>query len=176
VNGAPPTPREFARAWPWPARVGAGLAVAAIVVVVWALVLWIRAALLPSPAAFVAADREDRSEARSGAMSAAVAQLSGRSLFWVPSAPGDPGVTVVEETPQENGEQVASSYEGPSIAAIVLDEVWFSDGTRRKAGADAREDLAVVSTNAPWDATVRWRGKEFKVPFFERDRVIFKQR
>lgn len=176
MSSLPPTPKQLSRAWPWPARIGAVVAVAAAVVVVWALVLWIRAAFLPSPAAFVAADREDRSTARNAAMDASVAQLSGRSLFWVPSAPGDPGVTVVEEAAPEGGEPVASSYEGPAIAAIVLDEVWFSDGTRRRAGEEAQGDLSVVGTNAPWDATVRWRGKEFKVPFFERDRVIFKQR
>jgi hypothetical protein len=54
---------------------------------------------------------------------------------------------------------------------MVNDTVWFSDGARIKSG-ESSGDIKVVKLNAPWDATINWKGAEFTVKFFERDGVV----
>ena len=137
-----------------------------------------RAWWMPAPSAFVTKDDSKENVARyAAAFDPYVKQLDGRSLFYEPSAPGTEGEVAVEEQPEDNPDAPAPTrYDGPAITAAVLDTVWFSDGQRVKVGEGKKGDLEVVSTNTPWDIRVRWRGTEFTVPFFERDKVIFKDR
>ncbi len=104
-----------------------------------------------------------------------VKQIDGRSLFVIPppfpqkrveSAPikRDPTPVVVDKGP--------TSYGGPTISAIINDTVWFGDGKKLKLGDPAKDDVAVTALDAPWSATLAWKGKDFEVPFFERDRLI----
>lgn len=157
--------------------------VACVVLVLLALVVcapfawrFARAWFMPAPSAFAAKDdTKERAQQYAAAFEPYVKQLDGRSLFYEPSAPGSEGEVAVEPEEEIDPSQPAPTrYDGPAIQAVVLDSVWFADGQRVKAGAGKVGDMEVVSTNAPWDVKVRWRGTEFTVPFFERDKVIFK--
>ncbi len=157
----------------------AATSVLALAVVVCAPFAWrlVRVWWMPAPSAFVATiDSKDRAAQYAGAFDGYVKQLDGRSLFYEPSAPGSVGEVAAEETVEDAdpSQPAATRYDGPTIAAMVLDTVWFSDGQRVKAGTKGTGDMEVISTNAPWDAKVKWHGTEFTVPFFERDKVIFK--
>jgi len=57
---------------------------------------------------------------------------------------------------------------------MMLDSAWFSDGSRLAAGGSAKGELRVISLNPPWDATVEWKGVEFNVPLFDKNKVVFK--
>ncbi len=160
----------------WVGRLALGIAACAAFVLVWQGVKLVRTALLPSPTAFVQADAggADRAKARGEALDEAVARLDGRSLFYTPSKPGEVVAAPTEAAEDEPEEVAPDKYEGPAITAIVLDEVWFGANKRAKAGGETVDGVKVLSTNAPWGAKVEWRGKEYEVSFFERDRVIWK--
>ncbi len=97
--------------------------------------------------------------------------IDARTVFVVPAAP-DSKVAVTEEDPNKPP-PLPTTYAGPSIVAMVNDEVWFQGGKRLKIGAPAEDGLEIVRTDAPWDAVVRWKGVEFTVPLFKRDTVVF---
>ncbi len=156
-------------------KIAAALVVVAIVVCAKPAYKAIEAALLPAPGEFEASKEDKKAaDAYAAGFDGFVKQLDGRSLWWTPSKPGTDATVVVEEEPTEGDQPAPAKYDGPAIAAIVLDSVWFADGTRLSTTDDEKDGIKVVSTNAPWDAVIRYRGKEFTVPFFERDRVIFK--
>lgn len=154
-------------------RVAAGLGVLAGAVVLfsgWGLV---RALLVPSAGAQVAA-KEDKAQAEKlkGSFDAWTAQTEGRSLFLVPG----PKVAVVEkppEVPTATAETKPASYGGPGIIAMINDRVWFDDGKIIAAGGEKDGDVRVVSLDAPWSAKIEWKGVEFSVPFFAHDTVVF---
>lgn len=156
-------------------KIAGGLVLVAVFVCAKPAYKAVEAVLLPAPGEFEAT-KEDKKAAESYAagFDGFVKQLDGRSLWWTPSKPGTDATVVVEEEPAEGDQPAPAKYDGPAIAAIVLDSVWFADGTRLSTTDDEKDGIKVVSTNAPWDAVIRYRGKEFTVPFFERDRVIFK--
>ncbi|MFO0831972.1 MAG: hypothetical protein U0637_09025 [Phycisphaerales bacterium] len=167
----------------WRSLSAGGATVAALAVIAFAVVApfaWrlVRAWWMPAPSAFVTKDdSKDRAQAYAAAFDPYVKQLDGRSLFYEPSAPGAEGeapAEVVEEGASQ--ESAPSRYDGPAVTAVVLDTVWFNDGQKLKVGGGKAGDLEVLSTNTPWDVRVRWRGTEFTVPFFDRDKVIFKDR
>ncbi len=153
-------------------RVAAGLGVLVTVLILvsgWGLV---RALLVPSAGAQVAA-KEDKAQADKlkGSFDAWIAQTEGRSLFLVPG----PKVAVVEkppEAPPTAEQSKPSSYGGPGIIAMINDRVWFDDGKIVAAGAERDGDLRVVSLDAPWSAKLEWKGVEFSVPFFAHDTVV----
>jgi hypothetical protein len=135
----------------------------------------VRAWRLPAPSAFVAKDdTKNRAAQYASAFEGFVKQLDGRSLYYKPSPPGSEGEQPVEVVEDAAPEEAPARYEGPAITAIVLDTVWFADGQRVRAGTKGSGDLEVLQASAPWGARVKWRGGEFAVPFFERDKVIFK--
>lgn len=172
-----PAPKAPSKAGPaWVGRLALSVAACAALVLVWQGVKLIRTALLPSPTAFVQADAGggDRFQARGEALDEAVARLDGRSLFYTPSKPGEVVAAPTEAAEDESEEIAPDKYEGPAITAIILDEVWFGANKRAKAGGESVDGVKVLSTNAPWGAKVEWRGKEYDVSFFERDRVIWK--
>jgi hypothetical protein len=57
---------------------------------------------------------------------------------------------------------------------MIMDTVWFSDGMKLSVGDEAREDVEVVEVLAPWNAVLKWKGKEFTVPLFARDNLVVK--
>lgn len=156
--------------------VALSLVLVSIVVIATPLFHTVRGALTPSPEAVSGKiDAAEQAQAFKGSFAGNVAQTAGRSLFYVPSAPGTEATVIVEpELEDENGKPRApSKYDGPAIQAIVLDEVWFADSTRVSLGK-SKGDIEVLAVNAPWDATLRWKGGEFTVPLFTRDRIVFK--
>ncbi|MBL8760970.1 MAG: hypothetical protein JNL50_06665 [Phycisphaerae bacterium] len=100
-----------------------------------------------------------------------LAQTTGRSLFVIPAAPrpvrNDPPPTPSDTTPRP-----PSSYGGPALAAIINDTVWFSDGQRLKPGENADQSLSVVKIDPPWGATIKYRGVDFPVSLFDRDKTV----
>jgi hypothetical protein len=98
-----------------------------------------------------------------------VAQIKGRSLFFVPPPP-----RAAEPPPEASGSHAPpppSSYGGPSIVAMLSDVVWFSNGKKMKVG-ESGDDLEVVSLAPPWTSRLKWKGVEFDVGFFDRQKVI----
>lgn len=95
-----------------------------------------------------------------------IAQISGRSMFFVPSAPPPPAPAQVGDVARP--ERAPSRYEGPAIVAMINGVVWFADGRRIAVEDESDSSLGVVSISAPWSARVLWRGVEFDVPLFER--------
>ena len=160
-------------------RIGAcAIGAAALALVVCAPFAWrfVRAGLMKDPLALEKArDVGELAAQHAASFEGYVKQLDGRSLYYEPSAPGTEGEVVADVTEDiDPNDPAPTRYDGPSIVAIVLDSVWFSDGQRVKSGGKGSGGLEVVSTNAPWDAKVNWHGTEFTVPFFERDKVILK--
>jgi hypothetical protein len=118
-------------------------------------------------------DWKKQAEAHSEAFERYLAQINGRSLFIVPGAPEPappPVVAMQEEGPRTP--PPPSEYGGPAIIAMVHDTVWFEDGKRLRPGDGAEGDLEVLRVGAPWEAQVRWKGVEFTVRLFDRDRVV----
>lgn len=148
----------------------------ALVLLLWQLWLVLRAVLLPSPTAFVQGESNNAEKLalREASLEGAVKQLNGRSLFYVPSKPGEAGTAPVIEEEAPEPEAAPSRYEGPAITAIVLDQVWFEGGKKVKIGEGEVDDIEVLETDAPWGAKVKWKGKEFDVNFYEHDRVVLK--
>lgn len=150
----------------------------ALALLLWQLWLVLRAVMLPSPTAFVQGDSNnaDKIAQREAALEVAVKQLDGRSLFYVPSKPGEAGTAPIIEEESTETEAAPARYEGPAISAIVLDQVWFEGGKKVKVGEGEVDDIEVLETDAPWGARVKWKGTEFDVNFYERDRVVFKEK
>ncbi len=102
-----------------------------------------------------------------------LAQIGGRSMFFVPSAPPPAPVrtAVADSAPRP-----PTRYDGPAIVAMINGTVWFADGRRLKVGDDGEDSLSVISIDPPWGARVRWRSVEFDVSLFERTTSRFMER
>lgn len=152
----------------------AALACAALAVVLLLAPLWDLAEAIIGPRPSVPAIEEviaDK-EKRATAFQGYAAQAKGRSLFYNPKAvAAAPPPTTDVATPTDTRPR---SYGGPAIVAMIFDEVWFTDGKRLKVGGEEKDDLKVVAMQAPWSATLSWKGVEFPVNFFERNNVVFK--
>lgn len=110
---------------------------------------------------------------RESQMAGYIAQIHGRSLLIKPAAPEvEVAVEPVAETPTDPPKPTV--YGGPALTAMMFDTAWFADGSRLNVGDDPKNGLAVIALNPPWEATVKWRDVEFKVPLFERDKLIIK--
>lgn len=112
---------------------------------------------------------KEQSAKRASQYESFLAQINGRSLLITPAAPSK-GAPVVEEVEDPR----PTVYGGPSLSAMMLDSAWFSDGSRLDVGGPAKGDLRVISLNPPWDVKVEWKGVEFVVPLFEKNKVVFK--
>lgn len=154
-------------------RIAAGLGLVAAVLLLWWLGTLVYALSLPSPAATSAqAEEKQRLAELQEKYKKQIAQFDGRTVFYVPAAPD--AKAEVEEEPAADPNApppLPSSYGGPGIIGMVNDTVWFSDGARVKVG-ESSGDIKVVKLNAPWDATINWKGADFTVKFFERDGVV----
>ncbi|MEM9082945.1 MAG: hypothetical protein AAGB34_05050 [Planctomycetota bacterium] len=115
-----------------------------------------------------AIDSEQRLERFRTLQEGFIAQANGRSLFFVPSAP--PPVKRNRPNRDEDSEKEPppAVYAGPKLIGIVGTTAWFEDDLRLTVGGDAQDDLTLISTSAPWFATVEWRGERFEVTLFER--------
>jgi hypothetical protein len=154
----------------------AAIGVIVLVLLVMIPMLWdLGAALVgPRPSIPPVAEAERRTGERAAAFSNYVNQIEGRSLFFNPRATvAQAPPPVVDEGPREAPRP--TSYGGPQMTAMIFDEVWFADGTRLKVGEPARGDVRVVAINPPWDATLEWRGVEFKVELFQKNTVVFRE-
>lgn len=96
-----------------------------------------------------------------------LAQVNGRSMFFIPGAPAPP-----PPPPEEDSEPEApappSKYGGPAVIAMINGVVWFDNGTRLRSDEAASGGLRVVSINSPWGARIEWSGQEWDVPLFDR--------
>lgn len=147
--------------------------VAVIVLMVFPVVAMVGTLLTPaaSPSAAQNTRQQEMLKKFEESSERSLAQTSGRSLFVIPAAPRaprtDPQPTVTETTPRP-----PSTYGGPALAAIINDTVWFSDGTRLKPGENADQPLSVVKVDPPWGATIKYRGVDFPVTLFDRDKTV----
>jgi hypothetical protein len=116
---------------------------------------------------------KEQAQQRDAQMAGYIAQIHGRSLLIKPAAPEvEVAAEPVNETPTDPPKPTV--YGGPALTAMMFDSAWFADGSRLNVGEEPKNGLAVVSLNPPWEATVKWRDVEFKVPLFERDKLIIK--
>lgn len=97
-----------------------------------------------------------------------LAQVKGRSLFYVPPAPQ--ASAAAEPVDTDKPPPPPSTYGGPSVVAMLSDVVWFSNGRKLKVG-EKHDDLEVVALAPPWSSRLKWKGVEFDVGFFERSRL-----
>jgi hypothetical protein len=117
------------------------------------------------------ANPERHAEQQSAAFKKYLAQITGRSLLSIPPPPRP-----VSEEPPPSDEPSRpppppATYGGPAITAMLSDSVWFANGDRLALGK-SNSDVEVLALNPPWEATLLWRGVEFKVPLFDRNTLI----
>jgi hypothetical protein len=118
-------------------------------------------------------DQKDMTAAHEAEFERYLAQWNGRSLIIKPGSPkpAEPLKVEAESGPPAPPPPPAT-YGGPAIIAMVLDTVWFDDGKRMTVGDEAKDELEVIQVLAPWDAVVKWKGVEFTVPLFARDKLV----
>lgn len=147
----------------------------ALAVIGWGVVSVAGVLLGPSPKALTSntIDKEQAAK-RATQFDGYLAQINGRSLLITPAPPSkDEPAPPVDETPKDPPRP--SVYGGPALTAMMLDSAWFSDGSRLVAGGEGKGELKVLGLNPPWDVKVEWRGVEFDVPLFDRNKVVFKE-
>ena len=164
------------QAWNGTAYGVAAGAIVALLVVVLALWSVIVAFAAPSPesSAFDLASLDARAEAHDlGYDEKLLAQLNGRSMFFVPPKPPPPPPppTPNNESSQERPPPPPSRYGGPKLVAIFYDQAWFSNGERVSVGDEAA-GVEVLELAPPWYARVRWHDVEFTIELFARDKVV----
>ncbi len=95
-----------------------------------------------------------------------LAQINGRSMFFIPPAPPPPAPVAENKEPGEP--PAPSKYGGPAVIAMINGAVWFDNGTRLRADEAASAGLRVITVNSPWGARIEWSGGEWDVPLFDR--------
>lgn len=118
--------------------------------------------------------RKEKAKQYASTFEARLAQLNGRSLWFIPSAPPPPPPPAkpIEPIKDPGPPPPPSTYGGPSLIAMVNGVVWFSDGKKLAAG-EGDSELKVLELHAPWGAVVKWKDVKFTVGLFERDSVVF---
>lgn len=163
----------------WIGWIAVAVALLAVTVLVRGLVA-IGGALLAPSAGRSAAKQDERltqaADEYSKSVDQSLAQIDGRSIFFVPSPPippPPPPPPIVETEPPPPPKP--STYGGPAIIAMVNDAVWLSDGTKLIPGQPADSaDVRVVRIEMPWHAVLEWKGVEFQVSLFDRDSTVIK--
>ena len=168
-----PTPTQTWSSLPLGSKAATLIGGAAVIMLLFPIWAFVASIFGPSPPVPNSPnDPQKNAKDRAAELSKYVAQITGRSMFHDPAAP------VAAAPPADSGPSKPppppTTYGGPGIIAMINGTVWFSDGKRLKAGDEAKDDLEVKAVNAPWDATVVWKGVEFKVELFARNRVVFK--
>jgi len=159
------------------AQLGAAGRVAIVVAIIGVLVLILSApsiatALLTRSAGAAGAaanDQQQRQEQFKKSFDRQLAQINGRSLFFIPPRPRSPDAP----PPPEPEPSAPTSYGGPALIGFVDGAAYFADGSRHAPGEKTDGRIKVTSVNPPWSATVEWEGVEFTVTLFDRDRVIY---
>ena len=171
----PRTPQEVAR------MLGVAGCVALLValfaaVVVGAQIGPLTRAIFAAGAQSGAAPEADEARAQRfrSAFDGHLAQIDGRSMFFIPAAPPPPPRAAAVE--DDKPARAPTRYDGPAIIAMINGAVWFADGRRLEVGGEADASLRVLSQNGPWSAKVVWQGVEFDVPLFERTTERFLQK
>lgn len=132
-----------------------------------------RALVLPSvSAATPAASDPARIEAFRASFKDHVAQVNGRSMFFVPAAPPPPPPPEEAEREPE-APPAPSRYGGPAVIAMIGGAVWLDNGERLHPDEEAKGGLRLVSINPPWGARIEWSGQEWDVPLFDRTTAQF---
>jgi len=153
------------------------LARTAIIAAVFALVIVLISSrglisALLTPSADVseagAGDQKQREELYKKSFENHLAQINGRSMFFIPPAPR----RAEGPKPADPGPSAPTSYAGPALVGFANGAAYFADG--RKLGPDDAKvgTLRVIALNPPWGVTVEWEGIEFTVSLFDRDRVV----
>lgn len=115
----------------------------------------------PDAAVVDASKRRDAEKAvRSftDATSRHVAQIDGRSLFYLPTPP---------ELAEDSGPK-PTVYGGPTLYAYVNSTAYFTDGQKLSPSEPEDRTLKLVKANPPWSVRVLWEGGEFDVELFKR--------
>jgi hypothetical protein len=94
-----------------------------------------------------------------------LAQVDGRSMFFIPGAPPPPPPVAEDSEPET---PPPSKYGGPAVIATINGVVWFDNGTRLRSDEAASGGLRIISINSPWGARIEWSGQEWDVPLFDR--------
>jgi len=116
-----------------------------------------------------ATDQQQREERFKKGFEDHLAQINGRSLFFIPAAPRRP-----DAPPGPDPEPSApTSYGGPALLGFANGAAFFADGRRLAAGDKGDGTLRIKAINPPWDVVVEWEGVEFTVSLFDHDRVVF---
>lgn len=156
-------------------RLGRGGA-AAVVLMLVAVLLAGRAAWRVGEAFVIAVPSEFSrpSEGDRPDIEGMLAQIDGRSMWFVPAPPDPPSPPRVERPAvAESAPPPPSRYGGPEIIGVVNGQVWFSDGKKLSVGDEAEGGVRVVSIeDAPYAVRVEWQNVEFEVPLFERNTLI----
>lgn len=172
--------RELNRRIGVPGRLAIVLLLIALIACVLSLRGLVRSLLAPSAQAVKSIHEEKTkqlTEDYAKVLTQHTAQFTGRSVFFVPSPPPpprqpEPEVKVVEAPPPPPPPPPAT-YGGPKLIAMINDEAWFEDGQKLKAGESGKGDLKIKELRPPWDVAVVWKGIEFSVSLFDRDRVVY---
>lgn len=172
MSAAPITPppltdwRAVARALRAPGLAALAAIAVALVTCARELPALVSALLLPRSVAAEATEKSaERTEQYNASFEGYLAQIHGRSIFYVPGAPRK---ARPEEKPKDDKPAAPTTYGGPKILAMVNDKVWFDDSSSLVSGGEGRGDLKVLGINGPWSAKIAWRGVEFDVPLFDR--------
>jgi outer membrane biosynthesis protein TonB len=152
-------------------------ALVALVVTLWSLVGLSRAILAPSATSKnSAANDQQRAEEHKKSFEKLLAQIDGRTMFFTPAPrPTETPSQPEETTPTDTTPPKPSTYAGPKLVAMINNEAWFDNKQRYAAGGEVKDDLRVVRLAPPWEAVVEWKGVEFTVSLFARDRVVLKK-
>lgn len=150
--------------WGWGSLAAALVAVVAVVVGLPGVfgALLSPSALAASPAAADGA----RAESFREAVRHDLAQINGRSMFYLPPPPAPPARVVEEHEPE--APPPPAKYGGPGIIAMINGTVWLDNGTKLRLDEASSGGLRVISLSAPWGARIEWSGKEWDVPLFDR--------
>ncbi len=153
-------------AWGVGALAALAIAIVAIATTAWPL---LRDAIVLRPEGVAALEAEVQ-EGYAAAMEARVAQIQGRSMFFVPPAPAEVAEREQEENePEDSGPPPRPTYyAGPDVIAVVNGKVWFSNDRRVAVGEEAGGVRVVSVDGSPWSVRLEWRGEEFDVEVFER--------
>jgi hypothetical protein len=155
------------------AWVAIALAAGAAVVTGWQLFMLAVAVFTPTPRPLADPGKTTKQiEQYTAMLDSSVKQADGRTLFILPVNPKSVAEQAKEPVAEEPKEPPApTSYGGPGVIAMMNGLVWFDNGTQLEVGEEAN-GVGVVAISAPWDSRLRWRGVEFTVPLFEKDRVV----
>jgi hypothetical protein len=147
-----------------------GAALLALLVAAWTLAGGFlglaRAVFARSPApADAFTDPGERANAFHDAFAGHLAQINGRSMFFVPR-PLPPPPAERSEAPSPP--PPPSRYAGPAVVAMINGAVWLDNGRRLTLDDAERAGLRLIALNPPWSARLEWNGREWDVPLFDR--------